>query len=75
MKLFTTVDAEAKYKVKNFIDTVVYRAGDAASAWVKTGVDALGHGAILVAVVGAVCAAAWAACGYILGRKTDARCG
>lgn len=70
--IFTTVDAEAKYKVKNFIDTVVYRAGDAASAWVKTGVDALGHGAVLVAIVGAVCAAAWGACGYILGRKTDA---
>jgi AAA family ATP:ADP antiporter len=69
--VFTTVDAEAKYKAKNFIDTVVYRAGDAASAWVKTGVDALGHGAGLVAVVGAVCAMLWAACGYALGRRTD----
>jgi AAA family ATP:ADP antiporter len=70
--VFTTVDAEAKYKAKNFIDTVVYRAGDAASAWVKTGVDALGHGAALVAVVGAVCAVLWAACGYALGRRADA---
>ncbi|ANN78789.1 NTP/NDP exchange transporter [Bordetella flabilis] len=71
--VFTTVDAEAKYKAKNFIDTVVYRAGDAASAWVKTGVDALGHGVGLVALVGAVCAMLWAACGYALGRRTDAR--
>ncbi|HTJ99094.1 MAG TPA: MFS transporter [Bordetella sp.] len=71
--VFTTVDAEAKYKAKNFIDTVVYRAGDAASAWVKTGVDALGHGAALVALVGALCAAIWAACGYLLGRRTDSR--
>jgi AAA family ATP:ADP antiporter len=69
--VFTTVDAEAKYKAKNFIDTVVYRAGDAASAWVKTGVDALGHGVGLVAVVGALCAMLWAACGYALGRRTD----
>ncbi|ANN71313.1 NTP/NDP exchange transporter [Bordetella bronchialis] len=71
--IFTTVDAEAKYKAKNFIDTVVYRAGDAASAWVKTGVDALGHGAALVALVGAACAAIWAACGYLLGRRADSR--
>jgi AAA family ATP:ADP antiporter len=71
--IFTTVDAEAKYKAKNFIDTVVYRAGDAASAWVKTGVDALGHGAALVALVGAFCAAVWAACGYLLGRRADSR--
>jgi AAA family ATP:ADP antiporter len=71
--LFTTVDAEAKYKAKNFIDTVVYRAGDAASAWVKTGVDALGHGAALVALVGALCAAVWGACGYALGRRADRR--
>lgn len=71
--VFTTVDAEAKYKAKNFIDTVVYRAGDAASAWVKTAVDALGHGAALVALVGAACAAIWAACGYLLGRRADSR--
>jgi AAA family ATP:ADP antiporter len=69
--LFTTVDAEAKYKAKNFIDTVVYRAGDAISAWAKTGVDALGHGVALVAMVGALCAAIWAVCGYALGRRTD----
>jgi AAA family ATP:ADP antiporter len=69
--MFTTVDAEAKYKAKNFIDTVVYRAGDAVSAWAKTGVDALGHGVALVALVGALCAAVWAACGYALGRRTD----
>jgi AAA family ATP:ADP antiporter len=71
--IFTTVDAEAKYKAKNFIDTVVYRAGDAASAWVKTGVDALGHGVALVALVGAACAALWAACGYLLGKRADSR--
>ena len=32
--LYTVVPAEAKYKAKNFIDTVVYRGGDAISAWV-----------------------------------------
>jgi AAA family ATP:ADP antiporter len=70
--LFTAVDPEAKYKVKSFIDTVVYRGGDAASSWVKTGVDALGHGAAAVALLGAVCALLWAALGYALGRRHDA---
>lgn len=42
--LFTTVDVEAKYKVKNFIDTVVYRGGDAAGSWLKAGVNGLGYG-------------------------------
>ena len=34
--LFTVVPTEAKYKAKNFIDTVVYRGADAVSAWAKT---------------------------------------
>jgi AAA family ATP:ADP antiporter len=31
--LFTVVPAEDKYKAQNFIDTVVFRGGDAASGW------------------------------------------
>jgi ATP:ADP antiporter, AAA family len=31
--LFTVVPREDRYKAKNFIDTVVYRGGDAASGW------------------------------------------
>lgn len=31
--LYTTVDVENRYKAKNFIDTAVYRANDAISAW------------------------------------------
>lgn len=69
--LFAAVDPEAKYKVKSFIDTVIYRGGDAASSWVKTGVDALGHGVAAVALLGAVCALLWAALGYALGRRHD----
>ncbi len=69
--LFTAVSPEDKYKTKNVIDTVVYRAGDAASGWVKAGVDMLGHGVALIAVLGAACALAAAAVGYGLGRKAD----
>ncbi len=69
--LFTTVPPEDKYKTKNVIDTVVYRAGDAASGWVKAGVDMLGHGAALVALLGAAFALGAAAVGYALGRRAD----
>ena len=31
--LYTVVDPDDKYKAQNFIDTVVYRGGDAASGW------------------------------------------
>jgi len=71
--LFTAVPAEDKYKTKSVIDTVVYRGGDAASGWVKAGVDMLGYGAGLIALLGAAVALAAAAVGYGLGAKADAK--
>lgn len=71
--LFTAVPPEDKYKTKSVIDTVVYRGGDAASGWVKAGVDMLGHGAALIALLGAVVALGAAAVGYGLGKQADAR--
>jgi len=69
--LFAPLDAETQYKAKNFIDTVVYRAGDAASGWAKSLLDLLGHGVWLPALVGAGCAALWAWLGFYLGRQAD----
>lgn len=69
--LFTTVDAETKYKAKNAIDTVVYRGGDAVSSWIKTGVDAVSSSPVAAMVVGAAIAATWAATGHVLGRKAE----
>ncbi|MEQ7921563.1 MFS transporter [Xanthomonas sp. WHRI 1810A] len=69
--LFAPLDAETKYKAKNFIDTVVYRGGDAISAWAKSLLDMLGQGTVLVAIVGALCAALWAVTGWYLGRRAD----
>ena len=69
--LFAPLDAESKYKAKNFIDTVVYRGGDALSGWAKAGLDMLGHGAWLVAMVGALCAALWGVLGWYLGGRAD----
>ena len=70
--LFTRVDAATKYKAKNVIDTAVYRGADAVSGWVKTGIDALGAGAWLVALIGAAVALCWAAVGRWLGRRHEA---
>ena len=69
--LFAPLDAESKYKAKNFIDTVVYRAGDALSGWLKSGLDTLGQGAMLVALTGAVCALVWGGLGWYLGKQAD----
>ena len=69
--LFAPLDAESKYKAKNFIDTVVYRAGDAMSGWIKSLLDLLGQGAGPVAVVGAGCALLWGYLGWQLGRQAD----
>ena len=40
--LFTVLTREEKYKAKNFIDTAISRGGDASTAWLVTGVKALG---------------------------------
>ncbi|KGU83288.1 NTP/NDP exchange transporter [Pseudomonas mediterranea] len=69
--LFAPLDAESKYKAKNVIDTVVYRAGDAMSGWAKSLLDMLGQGASLAAMVGACCALLWGYLGWQLGRQAD----
>lgn len=69
--LFAPLDAETKYKAKNFIDTVVYRAGDAISGWVKTLLDLVGQGAVLAALVGALCAGLWGLTGWYLARQRE----
>jgi AAA family ATP:ADP antiporter len=68
--LFTRVGQEARYKAKNAIDTVVYRGGDAVSAWLKAAVDAIGAPAMLV---GAALAGLWAMAGFLIGQYYDRR--
>jgi AAA family ATP:ADP antiporter len=66
--LFTVLPAEDKYKAKSFIDTVVYRGGDAVSGWLKRGLDLLGEHPQLALWIGAGLAAIWAVTGYRLGQ-------
>ena len=69
--LFTVVGRRAKYKAKNFIDTVVYRGGDVVSAWVYAGLGALGLGIGQTALVAAPVAGLWAFVAWRLGRTLE----
>jgi AAA family ATP:ADP antiporter len=65
--LYTTVDAESRYKAKSFIDTAVYRANDAAVAWLIAAVRSMGVNAVIV--VGIPAAIAW----FFTARKVGGR--
>jgi len=67
--LFTVLPAEDKYKAKNFIDTVVYRGGDALSGWLKRGLDLLAEHPQLAMFIGAGLALAWGLTGRWLGER------
>lgn len=56
--LFTTLGGGAKYKAKSFMDTVVFRGGDAASIWAYATTAALGvPGPVVWRVLAAACVA------------------
>ena len=63
--LFTVVPREERYKAKNFIDTVVYRGGDALSGWLFATLAG-------AAFVAAGISVAWTALGAYLGHKIRA---
>ena len=67
--IYTTVEPESRYKAKNFIDTAVYRANDALSAWAVAGIRGAGLDAILW--MGLPVALLWLATGLRTGRRHD----
>jgi AAA family ATP:ADP antiporter len=67
--LYTLVDPEEKYKAQNFNDTVVFRGGDAASAWVLNGFRAVGLGFGSIVAVTLPAALAWLWLSFSLGRQ------
>ncbi|TLD81168.1 MFS transporter [Helicobacter sp. MIT 11-5569] len=64
--LFVPLDADSKYKVKNFLDTVVYRGGDALSAQLESVLANIGI--LCVLLVGAGISFVWGLLGVFLGR-------
>ena len=69
--LYVVLGREEKYKAKNFIDTVVYRGGDAMSAWVYDGMRGFGLSLGQIAFIAAPLAAVWALVAYRLGIKRE----
>lgn len=65
--LFVPLSSDEKYKVKNFLDAVVYRGGDAISAQVE-GIFA-SIGIVVVLLVGAGISFVWGILGVLLGRE------
>ena len=69
--LFTVLNREEKYKSKSFIDTVVFRGGDAASGWLFEGLRMVGLGFAGIAFAAVPIALLWAGTGWWLGRNQD----
>ncbi len=69
--LFTVLNREEKYKSKNFIDTVVFRGGDAVSGWMFEGLRLIGLGLAGIAFVAMPIALLWAGTGWWLGRNQE----
>jgi AAA family ATP:ADP antiporter len=67
--IYTTVDPESRFKAKNFIDTAVYRANDAVSAWLINLVRGAGLNAVWL--VGVPVALVWLVTGFHVGRQHD----
>jgi AAA family ATP:ADP antiporter len=62
------VDRQDKYKAKNLIDTIIYRAGDQVGAWSYAGLAALGIAASGVSVVAIPIVIGWVFLSIGLGK-------
>ena len=66
--LYMVVDRETKYKAKNFIDTAVYRGGDALSSWIYAGMKSVGLSAANIALIAVPLSLIWAWVAYRMGK-------
>ena len=69
--LYVVLSREEKYRAKNVIDTIVYRFGDAVSAWVYTAMRSLVLGLSGIALIAVPLALFWAWIAFGLGRKQE----
>ncbi|MCL6265762.1 NTP/NDP exchange transporter [Flagellimonas myxillae] len=67
--LFTVTGFEEKYKAKNFIDTAVYRGGDALVGWIFAGVSAIGWSLGFIAFMTVPLSILWGLVGFRLGKS------
>lgn len=71
--LFTAVGRETRYKAKSFIDTVVYRASDAAGSWLEDGLRLVGLGMAAISLAAVPLAGLWLSVCLYLARHQKAR--
>jgi len=67
--LYVVLGKEEKYKAKNFVDTVIYRGGDAVSAWAYSGLKVMGLSLSGIALVAVPLAGVWAWISFRLGKR------
>lgn len=67
--LFTVLAAEQKYKAKSFLDTFVYRGGDALGAMIFKVLQSFALGVASIAALVAPVALLWAALSWYLGNR------
>lgn len=67
--LFVPLDSDSKYKVKNFLDAVVYRGGDALSAQAESLLASAGIMCVLLS--GAAISFVWGLLGVFLGKNYE----
>ncbi len=67
--LYTIVNRDQKYKAKSFIDTFIYRGGDALGSVVFRALGNLGLGLAGIAMVAVPAAMLWGCTGLYLGKK------
>ncbi|MGW9686442.1 NTP/NDP exchange transporter [Flagellimonas sp. 2504JD1-5] len=67
--LYTVTSLEEKYKAKNFIDTAVYRGGDALIGWLFAGLLAIGWGLGAIAFLAIPLSFLWSFIGHNLGKQ------
>jgi AAA family ATP:ADP antiporter len=71
--LYTIVDAETKYKAKNFVDTVMQRGSDLVGVWLHVGLQALGIGLFGFSLMCGAGMVAISAISWSLGRSFERR--
>jgi AAA family ATP:ADP antiporter len=69
--LYVVLGKEEKYKAKNVIDTVVYRGGDAVSAWGYSGLKGTGLDLASIALIAVPLAGLWAWISFRLGLRQE----
>ncbi len=67
--LFTATERGERYRAKNFIDTAIYRGGDALTGWLFAIFLSTGLGLSAIALIGIPITLAWSVTGYFLGKQ------